>query len=1335
MAPVKKHMPSPSVPSLSSVPLATSGHPGARRYLDDQGRLRGAALVIVLSFIIIITGMVVAFLTSVTNDASTTSATAATATVRGLSDTAIQLCIGQLRESSSQASQGYAWASQPGAIRTFNATAPNTTITYKLYSSSKMVDSDGSSFGVGGDQPADGSWTTESGVWTDLNSPVVSSVPVVGGNPVVTSNYPILNPSAFFLDGCSNNSAAAPWLGGVSNTAAMPVRWLYLLRDGTLIAPQAAGTNKVNFTPVTPTKINPIVGRIAFWADDETCKININTAGGAGTDSSGRSMETNVFWDAPRFNTPDEQRRGRIMPISQEYQRYPGHPATVSLGRVFTNLTSTNLLALTPRYVYGPSKDGTQILVGKTNPAKADRLYNSVDELLFTTNRGVQNTGITPQSLDNARFLLTAHSQAPEINLFGKPRVSIWPVNYTNNTSCRTYLDTLLAFDATLGPQGSTNTYYFTRANASNSGVDPIIGRTADINIARNQDLLTYLGNLTSSNIPGYGASFASTGKYNSTNSTISTNSDRGNILVGIFDYIRNTNLKDPILSANASTANNVYDSTGGPYSSVHTNWHARGIGRDPLLAEVSLWFVALGQGPMTVAPIAPGGSTTNPIAMHPSQPAGSTNGVMHPGDLKYWNTNTAIAPADKLPGTNIVAVQAFFLVDLFVPGQKFPSTTRRVACQVAGLDALQFTDLATTVPFPMELTSSNYTIFGGANLLPWGNRLGGPRPFMESLGVNLTSGSVPVGRNPGQNPYPMSSSGNGYAFYSRVLTMTNGTGNATFTLTSSKVSTLPIQVMLFNLPNTQGAFNTAGAQIATYSLDLAPFLNKPLPIPSLANQSNSWSNSVGLNYSTFNASQRMAAGDRFQIALNGPPYSWLEAVSSNDVLLSMIPGSNSYAQGDYRLLMRTNLDNTNYFTPHPDVANVIAGAKRLAYSAQGYLGNSPVGASNNGRLIANASYTTTPGIYSTNSQPCVPDGLPAAYANGKAGGTTPGDWDNGLANSPDGPFLNLPDEGNTNGLPSGAPYFDDITTASSDTMVGGGSFSPNRLLPSAGMFGSIPTGVISKRPWQTLLFRPEPPYGSVTQRHLGAVNPPDYLLLDLFWMPVVDPYAISTPLSTAGKVNLNSGILPFSNIIRNTALRAAMAPELVAKMPASAAKTYKSSVGYNQTARLPIDLDQTMIQFQTKFSTNGFFKSASEICSLYLVPSNSPSISLVNFTNTTSADGWYNPRGNFALVGDNVRERPYANLYAKLTTKSDTFQIHYRVQTLRQASANRSDWTTWNEKTDKVMADQRGSAIIERYIDTSDPKLPDFTSQANASKVLDSYYQYRVISTKQFAP
>ena len=69
-------------------------------------------------------------------------------------------------------------------------------------------------------------------------------------------------------------------------------------------------------------------------------------------------------------------------------------------------------------------------------------------------------------------------------------------------------------------------------------------------------------------------------------------------------------------------------------------------------------------------------------------------------------------------------------------------------------------------------------------------------------------------------------------------------------------------------------------------------------------------------------------------------------------------------------------------------------------------------------------------------------------------------------------------------------------------------------------MFGSLPTQTLDGRPWQTLLFRPaaEP----VATPHPGSLPPHDHYLLDFFHMPIVEPYAISEPFSTAGKVNLD---------------------------------------------------------------------------------------------------------------------------------------------------------------------------------------------------------------------
>ena len=40
--------------------------------------------------------------------------------------------------------------------------------------------------------------------------------------------------------------------------------------------------------------------------------------------------------------------------------------------------------------------------------------------------------------------------------------------------------------------------------------------------------------------------------------------------------------------------------------------------------------------------------------------------------------------------------------------------------------------------------------------------------------------------------------------------------------------------------------------------------------------------------------------------------------------------------------------------------------------------------------------------------------------------------------------------------------------------------------------------------------------------QHYGATDPADYLLTDLFNLPVVEPYAISEPLSTSGRINMN---------------------------------------------------------------------------------------------------------------------------------------------------------------------------------------------------------------------
>jgi len=119
----------------------------------------------------------------------------------------------------------------------------------------------------------------------------------------------------------------------------------------------------------------------------------------------------------------------------------------------------------------------------------------------------------------------------------------------------------------------------------------------------------------------------------------------------------------------------------------------------------------------------------------------------------------------------------------------------------------------------------------------------------------------------------------------------------------------------------------------------------------------------------------------------------------------------------------------------------------------------------------------------------------------------------------------------------------------------------------------------------------------------------------------------------------------------------------------------------------------------------------------------------------------------NHAATGDNTRESPYANLYAKLTTRSNTFRVHVRAQTVKKALRG-TDITRFIPGEDEVTGEYRGSFLLERYIDTADLEAAgtkaDFTGvqitpagewNDTAHPPLDSYYRFRIIESKRFAP
>lgn len=1276
---------------------------------SPNSKRRGVALVLVLSFVVLLTALIVATFTTATNDYAASKGYADSSRVQQLADTAVNLVMAQIREATTQrVSQELpaVWASQPGLITTWSGNSGTPSRYFKLYSSGTMVSS---TWNAAGEIAAQ--WWNSPNRWVDLNAPIVlasgTAFPIL--DPTIKyapGSFTVTNfdaPEGFEITAQTNTNTGSPLV----TPASMPVQWLYVLRSGSISAMGAGNT-------VTGASANdPIVGRIAFWTDDETAKVNINTA------SEG------VFWDFPKAEGRQEREMGRFQPAKDEFNRYPGHPAMTSLSAVFPMFKNVpqsqwdQIYDLVPRVGWGGSRAGTQ----QPNPPTdtitkdQDRLYATVDEYLFSPLRGLANSQIVPQQhLKKSSFFLTAASRAPEVNLLGRPRVSMWPIH--TGTNKQDAFDRALAFCATTQQSSSAKLpYYFQRQN-------PLSPKEDYDGIARNGTLYNYLKRMTDFQLPGYPRSLAE--KFGA---------DRDQILTMMFDYIRS----GPNLLGAGLVSGGAFNLgyTPGPFNQ-NTGLvvpieigSTRGFGRSVTVVDVGIGFFCEGIDVDESA-----GTTTYSIRPHllleTYTPACSWETFMPDLNVRVASSNLGVSGTSGSPSYAVT----------------FTSGTCRMARRSdSSNDGTLGPSFSPQLFLVQDLRGNS-----AANRRRDGSSGDQGREFLlrSETTYNFT---VPTPIKPNTSP--------ARSFNASELMTPNGTGilSQNNFLATFDTSTDPQLRFQFNGGTVQLEVLTAnGHLMQTVNVEFPSISSLPLP---------SYRTDDSTMRSNFSTVINQPYATRFALP-NGAslhPINTGIHIQQGDVVRSLELTGDQGTFGDWRLAFLSGTVPSSWFAPY-DLNTYQSGTMQW-HTLRNVWGSPHVNhaqpwiiTGTTARLVENTKhYQASKYPYTVEARYRVQ--CTSANLNGtKMSNGFPGDFDNNYGGTVDGPFINRPDTGALGQMSSGTrnSYFTSLY------VPGGGItdedqfrllYSPNRQMYSPIQFGSLPARFNLSRPWETLLFCPNPAAGR--DNHPGwTETPPDHLWADLFFMPVVDPYPISEPFSTAGKININYQIAPFSYIQRKTGMHALLKATKITAIDARTVPVDMQDGGRNngslaykgmdfndkdQNFRYPINVEETLKGMDAALSIAPY-RSATQICEVFLYP---PGVSYTS--NETELKNWWT---NQVMTGDNSREQPYAHILPRATTKSNTFTVHYRVQTLQKAKGTPAN--EWVDNRDMVVAESRGSTTIERYIDPNPPiavgqkALPDFAATDSVTdtngddvpdsrEVIEDYYRFRVLYSKRFDP
>ena len=218
----------------------------------------------------------------------------------------------------------------------------------------------------GGSTASPTNWTISPGLLTTITGTAAPiQIPLISGAPLSAPaanaelNVQMLSGSGYTI---------------LPTSASMQVAWVPLLKDSSV---PSSGSNQ-------------IVGRYAFWMDDENSKININTAYGKPTTAASYStLNSNSYTSGvPSFVIPIPPPGGGATLATTDNPYSLGHPSSVSLD-VLSGLSRDTLWA--------------------------DRLQRQ-----FYSASEISRYGV---NYEQNKFWLTTTSRDPEFNVFGKSRI------------------------------------------------------------------------------------------------------------------------------------------------------------------------------------------------------------------------------------------------------------------------------------------------------------------------------------------------------------------------------------------------------------------------------------------------------------------------------------------------------------------------------------------------------------------------------------------------------------------------------------------------------------------------------------------------------------------------------------------------------------------------------------------------------------------------------------------------------------------------------------------------------------------------------------------------